>query len=81
VAPRVGIARLDRARQSAHGQHVGAAQLLCARALFLEGIAQIGCIALELAFLLSGFALALLKLGFEPSILARSSSSVLTATI
>ena len=43
----VGVARLDRARERAHGEHVGAMQLLRARALLDERLAQVGGVALR----------------------------------
>ena len=48
----VGVARLDRVGQRAHGREVGVAQLLRARPLLLEGLAQVGGVALELVLLL-----------------------------
>ena len=45
----VGVARLDGVGERAHRGRVGAAQLLGARALLLEGLAQVGGVALELA--------------------------------
>ena len=53
----VRVARLDGVRQRAHGRAVGAAQLLRARALLLEDLAQIGGVALELALACGGLLL------------------------
>ena len=53
----IRIARLDGVRQRAHGRAVGAAQLLRARALLLEHLAQIGGVALELALARGGLLL------------------------
>ena len=57
VPARVGVARLDRVGERAHGRQVGALELLGARALLLEGLAQVGGVALELALARGGLAL------------------------
>jgi len=49
VLARVGVARLDRVGQRPDRRDVGLAQLLRARALLLEGLAQVGGVALQLA--------------------------------
>ena len=65
VTARVGVARLDRAGQRAHREHVGAPQLLGAGALLLERLAQVGGVALELALLDLRLAPALAQLCVE----------------
>ena len=65
VAAGVGVARLDGARERAHGEHVGLPQLLGAGTLLLEGLAQVGGVALELLLLGGGLARAHGELGLE----------------
>ena len=53
----VGVARLDRVGQRAHGRDVGRAQLRRSRPLLLERLAQIRGVALELLLLRGGLRL------------------------
>ena len=65
VLVRVGVARLDRVGERAHGRAVGAAQPLRVGALGLEDLAQVGRVALELPLAGRGLALDPLEAGAE----------------
>ena len=70
VLARIRIARLDRVRQGPHGSGVGARQLLRARALLLEGLAQVSRVALQLQRIVGRLALTAGKLVPQPVNLA-----------
>ena len=65
VGARVGVARLHGVGERPHRVHVRAAQLLRARPLGLEGLAEVGCVALELLLLVLRLPALLLRVAAE----------------